>query len=535
MTTTASRFLVIGGGPEANISAGWTIRVLDYKDMTSLVAVVHEFTQFSFTQQLNDPGQGSITLDEDSPFWTSILNNGHSNRELLNNEYVFEAWDGGVPRFAWLGQTVTNSIVGEDETRAVTISGPGIAGVLSWAVVNRPAWPTKVPITGYKDVQLGDPPTTKKIAIYRDVSSNDKTPAYNWQFPMNWPTMRMWFTVFKAAQRRGLVGWVKPMFTALKDSGKKDWVWIKTIDAIATKLGYQPTERNATLLEFLGECTGQEYSKWFGQRLEWIMYPGFKLDVRTHIGTNRSSTVRFFQGNIISNERTRDRADIRNRVIAQDVIGNETTRQDPASIAQWNLREQWNTTNKDVTEDGMRAELASRYIQQSRDEKDEWAIKIPYDDPGRIPYRNFLVGDDIGISAEYFGSTPSAVNAPTSYRVMAITVSLSADQTVPDCELTLKTVIESKMEELEKQITRLLNEPTPAALKGLTDVSIGKTPEVQSTLVFNPETKAWGSAAYPSSSGGGGGGTGSVFIQKFDPAQTGSTVAAGDFWLETYD
>ena len=56
MTTTASRFLVIGGGPQADISAGWTIRVLDYKDMTSLVAVIHEYSQFSFTQQLNDPG-----------------------------------------------------------------------------------------------------------------------------------------------------------------------------------------------------------------------------------------------------------------------------------------------------------------------------------------------------------------------------------------------------------------------------------------------------------------------------------------------
>lgn len=534
MATVASRFLAIGSA-EPNISSGWTIRVLDYKDLKSPVAIVHEFSQFSFTQELNGTGQGSITMDEDSPFWTAILNNGNSNRALLNNEYVFEAWDGGTPRFAWLAQTVTNTIVGEDETRAITISGPGIAGVLNWAVVNRPGWPTKVPITGYKDVALGDPPVTKKIAIYRDVSASDKVPAYNWQFPYTWPTMRMWCTVFTAAQRRGLLKWVTPMFTPLKDSAKQDWIWIKTIDAVVTKLGYQPEERNQTLLEFLADCTGQDYSKWFGQRLEWIMYPGFKLDVRRHIGTDRSSTVRFFQGNIISDERTRDRENIRNRIIAQDVIGNETNRSDTKSVASWNLREQFNTTNKNVTLDSMRAQLADRYIQQFKDEKDEWSIKIPYDDPGRVPYRNFFVGDYIGLNVEYFGSTPTAAAGPTKYRVMAITVSLSAEQTVPDCELTLNTLIDSKLSELEKQITQMLNNPTAEALKGLKDVSIGTTPEVQSTLVYNPETKQWEPQAYPSTSSGSNA-TYDIYVQKNDPAATsGNTVSTGDFWLETYD
>ena len=42
---------------------------------------------------------------------------------------------------------------------------------------------------------------------------------------------------------------------------------------------------------------------------------------------------------------------IANRITAQDVYGGESNRQDKTSIANWNLREQWNTTNKNVTDD----------------------------------------------------------------------------------------------------------------------------------------------------------------------------------------
>jgi hypothetical protein len=512
--------------------------VLDYKDMSSLVAVVHEFSEFSFTQALNEPGEGSITLDEDSPFWTAILNNGNSNRMLLNNEYVFEAIDNGVPRFAWLATSVTNTLIGEDEARGVTISGPGIAAVLKWAKVGRPGWPTKVPITGYKDVEVGDPPKIEKIAIYRDVANTDKLSAYNWQFPMKWPTMRMWYTVFQAAQRRGLLKWVKPMFTATKDSEKKDWVWIKTIEALATKEGYQPTERNQNLLDFLDDCTGQDYSKWFGQRLEWIMYPGFKLDVRQRIGTDRSGiertghsnfhAVRFFSGNILGEERTRDREEIHNRVIAMDVIGNESNRTDAASIAKWNLREQWNETNKNVTVDTLRNQVADRYIQQSKDEKDQWTIKIPYDDPGRVPYRNFYVGDWIGVNAQYLGSTPTAAGTPEKFRVMAITVRVSTDSTVPECELTLNSLIDTKMAELEKQITQLLNNPKNVDFDQIKQIDIPEAPDTKKVLVYNPKTKKW----EPGPAGSGGTGTGgAVYIGPIAPP----AAEPGDLWMETYD
>jgi hypothetical protein len=531
-TTTASRYVKVGT-PEPGIDSGWTIHVLDYKDMKSLVAVMTEFTEMSFTQELNAPGTGTVTLDEDSPFWTAILNNGSSNRALLNNEYVFEAWENGVPRFAWLGQTVENTIVGEDETRSVVISGPGIGQVLTWAKIWRPGWPTKVPVISYTD-SVAVPVT--KIANYRQTSYNDALSAFAWAFPVTWPTMRMWYTVFKAAQRRGLLKWVKLNFSATKDSAGKPWQLVQTI-ASASKQPFQPAELDESLLDFLNECTGQDYTKWFGQRLEWIMYPGFKLDVRPTIGQDRTKTVRFFQGNIISDQRTRDREEIFNRVTTQDRTGAESNRTDAASVKKWNIREQWNTTQKEVTDAKLRNQVADRLIAQTKDEKDQWSIQIPYNDPDRIPYRNFFVGDYVGLNADYLGNTPTAATAPVSMRVVAITVSVTSDSTIPDCELTLKSILDNKLDNLQKQITRLINEAKKVALGDLLNVDTttatsgssgsGSQPADGSSLTYSASNSTWQASA----TGGSGGGN-AVYFDTSDPA-IGHAVSAGDFWIYT--
>lgn len=529
-TTVASQYLTILA-PQPDINSGWSIHVLDYKDMKSLVAVVSEFSEMSFTIELNGPGTGSITMDEDSTFWGQILNNGNSNRTLLNNEYVFEAWENNTPRFAWVAQTVENTLVGEDETRAITISGPGIAQVLTWACINRPAWPTKIPLEKH-GVSSAD---GKPIMLPRYYSYQDTIPAALWRFPIGWPTMRMWYTVFKAAQRRGMIPFVTPMFGPLKDSGGQPWIHIATLDEKVLEEGYSPDTPSEDLLDFLGDCTGQDYSKWFGQRLEWVMHPGFKLDVRHQIGTDQSKNVRFFQGNIISDSRTRDREAIYNRVIVIDVDGNETTRQDAASVRAWNLREQRNETEKNVTSTALMSQIADRIIQQSNNEKDQWTVKIPYDDPGRQPFRNFNIGDWIGFNVDYYGATPTAVAGPQKERVMAITISVNADSTVAQCELTLKSLIDLQADDLQKQITRLINNPTAGDLAKLKKTqNVEKATDGQA-LVFNGKDNKWepGTVA---ASGTGGGGAGNVWVQSTDPTSVSTnTVAAGDFWLETYD
>lgn len=519
-TTVNSRFLAIAAR-QPNINTGWTIKVLDYKDMTSLVAVISNYTTFSFTMQLNNTGTGSITLDEDDPWWDTTMANGLTHHSLKNNEYVFEAWEDGVPRFAWLAQTVENKIVGEDETHQVTISGPGIAGALTWACIMRPGWPKTPPQDGHRTTPSGKP-------LLLAYSYSDKLPAFFWQFPIKWPSMRMWTTVFLAAQRRGLLGFVKCQFSALHDSAAQPWKYVRTVQTIVDNHGYQPEELGENLLDFLNDCTGQDYSKWFGQRLEWIMYPGFKLFVKPRIGVDRSKTVRFFTGQLISNERNRDREQIYNRVTAVDVDGSESIRLDKTSVAAWNLREQRNDTNKNISDPTLRNELADRYLEQAKDEKSEWNIKVPYDDTGRVPFHDFTVGDTVG-----FSDTGTGASTINNYRVLAITVAVQSDSVIPDVELTLQSIIDAKMIELEKQITRIVNEPKNFNLDDLKDIAIPAKPDVKSGLIYNPDTGKW--QALPITEFGGGTTDAiHVYIQDTDPATvTGNDVSAGDFWFDT--
>lgn len=529
MATVRSRFLSVGVA-EPNLNTGFTVRILDYKDMKTLVAFCPEFTALSFSQELNGVGTGSISLDEDSPWWSNRLNDGQSNRAIMDNEYVFEIWDNGSPLFAFLAQTMTKSVVGADEIRTVTISGPGIAQVLTWAIVNRPGFPTPPPTVDY----ITDPqPPHAKTPVPLGFSNSDLKPAYAWKFDKGWSTMRMWYTLLKAAQRRGVIPFVTPMFTALQDSGRQDFQYVKTLEQVSEDEGFSPTSNAENLLDMLNDCTGRDFSKWFSQRLEWIMHPGFKLEVRRKIGADVSKNVRFFSGNIISDERTKDRETIYNRVIVVDDQGYESIRLDTKSVAAWNLRELRNEDHKNLTDNKMRGVVADALLVQNAAQKDEWAIKIPYDDPGRKPFRNFRVGDYIGVNDATEGLTvDNTTLPPPKYRVMAIAISLSADQNTPDCELTLLSLIDSKLLELEKKITKLLNDPVNFDIVGLKDVKDPNQPIIKaSSLVYNPKTKKWEVTPTTELATGS---SGSVYIQATDPAAvSGNTVKTGDFWYDT--
>ncbi len=557
-STNNSRFLTVSNRRES-LEVGWSVRVRDYKSMTSLVAVIPQYQSLQFSIELNAVGSGSITLDMDDPWMRSLLANGQRASSLRDREYVFEIWEGQSPRFAFLGETVTEGVIAEDETRSVTIAGPGLAGVLNWACVMRPGWPKPAPITGYKWINTDDSGLAKnikkeKIALYRANSHSDLLPAFNWRFPIKWSTMQMWVCTFKAAQRRGLLKFVKPQFTATLDTDRRKWEWISTVAQIAEADGYQPQEPKQTLLDWLNECTGQDNSVRFGQRLEWMMYPDFKLHVRQQIGVNRSglpkpgwtrgTPVQFFAGQIVSNERVRTRDKIFNRITAVDVEGNETVVTSKGSVNAWNLREQRNETHKNVTLRELRAKIAQKLLYQQAPERNQWTIKIPYDDPGgRTPFRNFGVGDWIG-----FAGDPDT-HTVTQYRVMAISISMSAESTVPECELTLQTVLDAQMIELERDITTLLNKPKNFSLADLKDIKIPEKPGYKAVLQYDPKTKKWKAVLVPDpndpasptvpdtpavpGTGGGYGSGNRVFIQTADPADTASNnVVAGDFWFK---
>lgn len=479
--------------------SGWKVRVLDYRDFSTVVCHLIDYTSLSVGPELNASGNGSITVDLNSGFWNRTMLNGLPTRHLLEREYVFECVEDGVARFAFLGSAIEESQVAEDGGKECTISGPGIADVMKWALVMRPGWPKVPPIAG----------KTKEGDTYRrPVSSSDALPAVNWQFPLKWPTMRMWMTTLDAAKRRGGIPWVKPSFTHTRDSDGRLFEYVPTLGTVADKEGFTVQDPTQGMLDWLNDCTGQDTSSWFGERLEWFMRPGFKLDVRKRFGVNRAKTVVFYEPQLESKNRTRDRSAIFNVIttINEEDEGDDSTVSDAGSISMWNRREQRQNAAEHMN-GALRYQVSLRNLEQRKDEKSEWTVSIPYYTPGRRPFRNFAVGDVIGLMR----FLPSGTYEREEYRVLAIVVTVSGDEAEPTVELTLQSKIDSRLKELEKDITRLLNKPTAATIAAYK----------KAKDAANAANSAYNAAS-------------NVIISTTDPALKGP-VAAGTFWLEVYD
>jgi hypothetical protein len=513
MTTLTSNSLflsVLDVPPLQNV--GWEVRVRESVNFGYHVAIIVDFTELSVGPELSDPGNGSVTLDRDHPMWTRLLRTGEPATALLDREYLWEAYEDGALRFQWLAQQIKETPVEEDGARQITISGPGVAAVLAWAVIMRPGYPHTLP------KKITNPDSTMDAADSGD-SYSDAIAAYKWRFPPSWPTMRMWYTLLASAQRRGAVRWVVPTFTATKDSAGITWEWVATSENTGAGQtagqGYSPT-LGQSLLEFLGECTGQDADKYFAQRLEWMMHPGMRLEVRKTIGVHREKQVIFPEGLIQRVERTRDREELVNHVVVTSETGAESIAADAASIARWNRRESYQDQYGNLADPARRTAAAQTYLAQKKDEKSGWSITVPADLPGRRPFRNFNVGDWIAITPY----NDLGVSTPEPYRVLAIVVSVQGE--VPVCELTLQSKFDARQLELERKLTFIVNHPNSRTInlpKGGSGVPI-KNPD-NSWSYQNPGDIG---------GGGGGGGGGRVFVQDDDP---GGQAQVGDLWFDT--
>lgn len=484
---------------------GWVIVVKDPNLFTTTLAVFNEWVQFSISPQLNDNGAGSITLDLDSPFWATTLTNGQPARFVRDNECLWEAYEDGILRFQWFGMTDDESFINDDLGRGVTISGPGVAEALKWGIILRPGFPAPIPAN---------------LAPDTSYSGDNANPAYYWGFSQKWPAMRMWWTLFKAANARGTCNWFNLQFTDTTDSAGAPWEYIPIVlteeaDAFQPQLG-------TTLRDFLDECTGQDDETNFAMWADWHVWPGFKLDVRKTIGSHREKEVIFFEGQTVTKNRTRVREEIRNVIIVRDVNGKESVAVDASSIAQWNRREKLEDGNKNVTDSTRRNAIASIYLQQQKDEQSQWEIEVPGDLPGHLPFHDYDIGDWIGIGSY----NPDGTNQVDAYRCMAISVSVDITGYVT-VQLTLQSVLESFQKDLKRQLTRIINNLNEVADDPLSNVTDGTnttggtgTTGDKSLLVKNPD------GSYQWDSGFGSGGV-RVFIQDTDPYKDAST---GDFW-----
>ncbi len=473
-------------------STGWEIRVRDHNDFSTLVTVVHDWVSFSISPELNGSGSGTITLNLDSPFFNVRLPSGEDPIILLDREYLWEAWEDGNLRMQWLGRNIDEARIAQDETRTVTISGPGTADLLKNAVIVRPGWPKPVP---------------KKVINNPEFSSGtDNSPAYKWVFPPTWPVMRMWYTLFKSAQKRGAVTWVKPSFTATRDSGGAKWVYVPTV-ATTTKVGFSPTT-GQNLWDFLQDCTGQDYSQYFAEYCEWVMWPRFKLDVRPIIGARRERRVIFYEGQIHDKARQRTREEIGNVVIVADNTGRDSHVTDKTSVKRWNRREYWyDQAEGTTTIAARRTAVARNVLKQKRSEKSEWTITVPAFQQYRRPFYDYQVGDWIGI-----GTSQHGINVVNAYRVLAITVTVQ-DET-PTVELMLQDEIQYRQIQLQKQLTWIIHKVTAQPQKG-------DEPKTKPNT-YDPDNP-FGSIGFAQNI--------RVFIQPTDPGS--KQARPGDLWYDT--
>ncbi len=208
-----------------------------------------------------------------------------------------------------------------------------------------------------------------------------------------------------------------------------------------------------TMLDLLRKWTGENRDQVSPVRLEWMMRPGFFLDVRRTFGTDRSREVVFFEGSThtISKTREQDRENIRNFIAVQDDNGDWSIAISQESVDRWRQREKYDS-QPNATGATARGVVAHSELEMLRDERSTWTIKVPPYAQGRRVFVDYDLGDWIGVS-RFRGALPSQVDR---FRVMAITMQVGQDNRV-DLELTLQNTVDAYAQRLKSRITSIIN------------------------------------------------------------------------------
>lgn len=413
-----SKFLQINKTPISNGSE-WDLRVFSPVDnFVTQICTVYDFVDFSASLVLCDVGGGAVSLDLDSPFMNETLPNGANPLTLLGTGLLWRAYESGVLRFEWITKTVSINQTGDAGSRIATLSGEGSGSVLKRGKVLPPGFPAQ---------------TTS-----------------SWVFK-NQSRMKSWHALYAASVARGTIPYVNLMFTATKDSNGIPWS--DTPTKTSTVTDYTP-ELNEDLLSILQEATGQDYDKLAAMRLDWIMWPGFHLDVRPTIGSNKENMIIFNDGgSTIYRTADRDISDLANYIAVRDSYGKTALAKSKASITQYGQVEELHDYG-DITNPKLKGRIADTILEMLKDGVSSWTIKIQPNVPGRKIFRDFNVGDWVGVD-EFNVNT--GVSTITAYRIVGIAVSKS--NSTYDVELTIQSKFDIKMKRLRDTLTKIINQP----------------------------------------------------------------------------
>lgn len=500
MPTNSIWFQVVEDAQAPDI--GWQIKVVQLYDYDPsayrVLAYVDEYIDLTISQELNGTGSASVTFDVDSVQFGIAIDAGPAGKTLTDARFsIWEAYQDGVLRFQWFPTSVTETILDEEGTRGVTVSGPGAAHVLTWAKVMPPGYP-------------------------------DEVPEQIWPWTYTTPAMQVWSQLMRDAQLRRIAPYVVRTFTSFTDSAGQPWVDVTypymRQEAPAPELG---TDMLYQLQLATGQQTQSSYSPLF---VEWVMWPGWQLDVRPSIGVDRSNKIIFFEGQVQTVDRSRSREEIANIVIVRDDYGQFSMARDNASIATYGRRE-FLQQHGSVTDKARRDALALNLLRQMSGEKSQWTVRVPSDIDLQKPFVDFNVGDWIAVSRPQWPGWPGE-NIVEKFRVLAISVRVTVDG--EELELTLESLLEHRQRQLQRQLDVILNTipkmpstppPTQAQLPAIFEPSPTEEDGTVKYAVWNPMYLKWQGRAFPAGIGGGT----RVWIQSTDP---GSLAAVGDFWYQ---
>lgn len=500
MPTNSTWFQVVNAAETPDI--GWQVRVLllyDYAPaVTKVLAYIDEFVDLTVSQELNGEGSASVTFDADSPQFSIPIEGGPWGQILTSPGYhLWEIYQDGALRFQFFVTSVQETILDEEGTRGVTVSGPGSAHILTWAKVMPPGYPAMLP-------------------------------DQEWPWTYTTPAMQVWSHLLRDAQvLRRVAPQVVRTFTSFTDSAGKPWTDV-TYPYMRQEV--PSPDLGTDLLQQLRLATGQETEGTYSPLLcDWIMWPNWRLDVRPTIGVDRSDKIIFFEGQVQTVQRQRSREEVANIIVVRDDHGQWSIARNNGSIGQYGRRELLQQHGA-VNDKSLRDALAANLVQQLSCEKSQWTVRVPPNIETQKPWVHFNCGDWIGISRNPWPGW-TGENTVEKYRVLAISVRVSSDG--EELELSLESLLEHRQRKLQRRFDMLKASstepkspvPTPETFPDLfaSPVTATTTPKY---AVWNPRMRRWEAREYPSGLGGGN----KVWIQPTDP---GSDAAEGDFWYDT--
>lgn len=122
-------------------SVGWQIVCKSHIDFKTEIFKTSDMAPPTFSKELSGTGLASVSFDLDSYLFDKTLTNGRPVEDLFDYEHLWEIYYDKKLRFQFLGTAVKETPVDSSEVRSASVSGNGIAQVLSWASVYPPNYP----------------------------------------------------------------------------------------------------------------------------------------------------------------------------------------------------------------------------------------------------------------------------------------------------------------------------------------------------------------------------------------------------------